>query len=94
MFTVRGVPVEAVEVFRDHILVQEIESKSIYLIGFQDVDPVIESSIQESNIISLKGYKQWQEENVEARKTRFKKGRINKLPRQNSLRALQLVRAR
>lgn len=94
MFTVRGVLVEAVEVFGEHVLVQELESKEIYLVGFHDVDTVSDPIAQVSNIISLKGWKQCQEEKVENEKANFKKARINKRPRVTSPPKLRLVMAR
>lgn len=93
MFTVKGVIVEAIEVFRDHVLIQEVESKAIYLISLQDLEVDADTPSESSNIISLKGWKQWQEDKVENAKVR-QKARINKRlqPKRQTSKLLMLAR--
>lgn len=65
MYTVHGVCIEIIEVFEESALIQEIESKEIYLIDFDDFD--MDDSVRynnnsdTNNVISLYGWKdKWQ----------------------------------
>lgn len=69
---VNGVPVEVIECFKEHILVQEVVSRDIYLVFYWQIDPseTIGYNSNDSNIISLKGWLQWQEEKEQLEKLR------------------------
>lgn len=54
-----GIVVEIIEIFDDSVLIQEVDSKEIYLVYYHDFDPSdsILYNIETSNIISLDGWK-------------------------------------
>ena len=62
-FKVQGIEVELIKSFRDAVLVQIIETKEIFLAPYWAIDVKDEQAynIDDSNIISMEGWKQWQE---------------------------------
>ena len=57
----KGKPVDIIEMFDLGVVVQDVESKDIFTILYDELDsPQDVGYNNESNIISLKGWKEWQ----------------------------------
>lgn len=57
-----GVFVEIVEVFEHHVLVQDPATMAVFLVEYQNITPggaVKYNDRDDSNVISLKGWKRW-----------------------------------
>lgn len=52
---INGKAVEIIEEFSEYLLVEELDTKLIYLINMIDILPETKTS----NVISLKGWKKW-----------------------------------
>lgn len=54
-----GILVEIIDIFEESVLIQEVDSKEVYLVYYSEFDPsdAMLYNIEESNIISMEGWK-------------------------------------
>jgi hypothetical protein len=92
MLTVCGITVDLIEIFAYNVLVQEVETGNIYLVPICEIEqkgaPKAEEPQEESNIISMRGWKEWQEN--ETNNVNFRKARIRRKVKESKCQVISL----